>query len=137
MTDILTITFNPCIDKSTTISALKPESKLRCTPPVFEPGGGGINVARAIKTLGGEVVAVYPTGGYSGKFLNVLLEREGIPVLNIETQRHTRENMIVLDKATNQQYRFGMPGQHLDENEWQACLNTIEENESRFKSICN
>ncbi len=132
MTDIITITFNPCIDKSTSVSALKPEKKLRCTPPVFEPGGGGINVARAIKKLGGEAIAIYPSGGYSGKFLNVLLERENIPVMNIETQQHTRENMIVLDMATNQQYRFGMPGQHLSEDEWQRCLQTIEESLSKF-----
>lgn len=132
MTDILTITFNPCIDKSTTVAALKPEKKLNCSPPVFEPGGGGINVARAIKQLDGEAIAVYPSGGYSGKFLNVLLEREDISVLNIETQQHTRENMIVLDNATNQQYRFGMPGQHLEENEWESCLKLVEENESGF-----
>ena len=132
MTDIITITFNPCIDKSTTVSALKPEKKLRCTPPVFEPGGGGINVARAIKKLGGEAIAVYPSGGYSGKFLNKLLAQENIPELNIETEQHTRENMIVLDTATNLQYRFGMPGQHLSEDEWQKCLQTIEDNSSNF-----
>ncbi len=132
MTDIITVTFNPCIDKSTSVSVLKPESKLSCTPPVFEPGGGGINVARAIKKLGGEAIAVYPSGGYSGKFLNILLAQENIPELNIETKQHTRENMIVLDKATNQQYRFGMPGQHLSEDEWQQCLQTIEENHSEF-----
>ena len=132
MTDIITITFNPCIDKSTTVNALAPEKKLRCTPPVFEPGGGGINVARAIKKLGGEAIAIYPSGGYSGKFLNVLLEREDIETMNIEIEQHTRENMIVLDTATNQQYRFGMPGQHLSETEWQLCLKAIEENHSQF-----
>jgi 6-phosphofructokinase 2 len=132
MTDIITITFNPCIDKSTSVPVLKPDSKLSCTPPVFEPGGGGINVARAIKKLGGKAMAVYPSGGYSGKFLNILLAQENIPELNIETKQHTRENMIVLDKATNQQYRFGMPGQYLSEDEWQQCLQTIEENHSEF-----
>ena len=132
MTDIITITFNPCIDKSTSVPVLKPDSKLSCTPPVFEPGGGGINVARAIKKLGGKAMAVYPSGGYSGKFLNILLAQENIPELNIETKQHTRENMIVLDKATNQQYRFGMPGQYLSKDEWQQCLQTIEENHSEF-----
>ena len=132
MPDIITITFNPCIDKSTTVGVLKPENKLTCTPPVFEPGGGGINVARAIKKLGGEALAVYPSGGYSGKFLNKLLAQENIPELNIETEQHTRENMIVLDTATNQQYRFGMPGQHLSENEWQQCLQAIENSSSNF-----
>ena len=132
MTDIITITFNPCIDKSTTVSSLKPEKKLRCSSPVFEPGGGGINVAKAIKRLGGKAVAFYPSGGYSGKFLNVLLERENIPMVNIETEQHTRENMIVLDIATNQQYRFGMPGQSLSEDEWQRCLQAIEDSTSRY-----
>ena len=132
MTDIITITFNPCIDKSTSVDAMKPEAKLRCTVPVFEPGGGGINVARAVKKLGGETTAIYPSGGYSGKFLNLLLERESIRTIPIEIQQHTRENMIVLDRATNQQYRFGMPGQHLAENEWQQCLRAIEESGSDY-----
>lgn len=132
MTDILTITFNPCIDKSTTIETLKPEKKLRCTAPVFEPGGGGINVAWGVIKIGGEAIAVYPSGGYSGKFLNVLLERENLPALTIETRQHTRENMIVLDKATNLQYRFGMPGPQLFEDEWKQCLQVIEKNHSSY-----
>lgn len=132
MSDIITITFNPCIDKSTSVSALAPEKKLKCSLPVFEPGGGGINVARAIKKLGGEAITIYPSGGYSGKFLNVLLQGENISTLTVEAKNHTRENMIVLDIATNLQYRFGMPGQELFENEWQQCLQIIEENNARF-----
>lgn len=132
MTDIVTITFNPCIDKSTSVNALKPEKKLRCSAPVFEPGGGGINVARAIKKIGGEAIAIYPSGGYSGKFLNVLLERENISTIIIGTRQHTRENMIVLETATNQQYRFGMPGPQLFEDEWKQCLQAIEDNHSDY-----
>jgi 6-phosphofructokinase 2 len=132
MADIITITFNPCIDKSTSVNALKAESKLRCSAPVFEPGGGGINVARAIKKLGSEAIAIYPSGGYSGKFLNLLLEKENLSVLTVETKYHTRENMIVLDLATNQQYRFDMPGPQLFEEEWQQCLQMVEENDSQF-----
>ena len=68
MADIITITFNPCIDKSTSVNALKAERKLRCSTPVFEPGGGGINVARAIKKLGSEAIAIYPSGGIRENF---------------------------------------------------------------------
>ena len=77
MSNNLTITFNPCIDKSTSVESLAPEKKLKCSTPTFEPGGGGINVARAIKQLGGSATAIYPSGGYSGKFLQTLLENEG------------------------------------------------------------
>lgn len=126
MPSIVTITFNPAIDKSTTISALIPEKKLKCTDPVFEPGGGGINVARAIKKLGGTATAIYFAGGYSGKFLTQLLDKEAIPSIVIESQNHTRENLIVRDLSSGQQYRFGMPGPSINAEEWQRCLQEIE-----------
>lgn len=127
MGKIVTLTFNPVIDKSTTIARLIPEKKLRCKAPTFEPGGGGINVARAIKKFGGEAIAVYPAGGYSGNFLQILMKEEGIDSVVIETQKHTRENLIVVDESTNQQYRFGMPGPELSEQEWKLCLQKIRD----------
>ncbi len=82
-------------------------------------------MARAIHKLGGEVAAIYPSGGYSGKFLNILIEKEGVYSKVIETREHTRENLIVLDKASNLQYRFGMPGQELQEDEWISCMEMV------------
>jgi fructose-1-phosphate kinase PfkB-like protein len=64
MPKIITITFNPALDKSTSVAELTPDKKLNCKTPVCEPGGGGINVARAIKKLGGDATAVYLAGGY-------------------------------------------------------------------------
>jgi 6-phosphofructokinase 2 len=129
---ILTVTFNPCIDKSTAIDQLAPEKKLKCSKPTFEPGGGGLNVARAIKRLGGEVVAIYPSGGYSGKFLNTLIQQEKVESIVIETKNHTRENMIVLETSSNKQYRFGMPGQELAEEEWKKCLQSILDHDAEY-----
>jgi 6-phosphofructokinase 2 len=122
MPEIVTITFNPCIDKSTTVPALLPEKKLRCTVPKFEPGGGGINVSKAIKNLGGDSIALFPSGGYSGKFLQKLLTDAKINFLPVEITSHTRENLIVFENSTSAQYRFGMPGPQLLENEFQDCL---------------
>ena len=127
MSKIVTITFSPCIDKSTSIPYLIPEKKLKCTVPKMEPGGGGINVARAIKKLGAEATAIFPSGGYTGKFFNHLLQSENVPSVIIETTSDTRENIIVLDESTNNQYRFGMPGNDLSENEWKQCLKVVEE----------
>ena len=132
MPKIITLTFNPCIDKSTTVPSLEPEKKLRCTPPKFEPGGGGINVARAIKKLGGEALAIYPSGGYSGKFLDELLTNEGVNSISIKTKEHTRENLIVLDESTNKQYRFGMPGPLLSTFEWDQCLDVLAMQDAEF-----
>ncbi len=126
MKKIVTLTFSPCIDKSTSVQSLIPEKKLLCSVPIMEPGGGGINVARAIKKLGGEASAAYPSGGYTGKFFTQLLEKENITSIIIDTVHETRENIIVVDESTNNQYRFGMPGTELLKNEWQACLKAVE-----------
>lgn len=127
MSKIITVTLNPAIDKSTTVPVLVPEKKLKCTHPVFEPGGGGINVARAIKKLGGTATAIYLAGGYTGKFFTQLLEREQIDSAVIEIAKHTRENLIVLDSASNLQYRFGMPGPVVEEDEWKKLLSLLEQ----------
>ncbi|HEX2533762.1 MAG TPA: 1-phosphofructokinase family hexose kinase [Chitinophagaceae bacterium] len=125
MSQIVTLTLNPCIDAGTTIEGLVPEKKLRCSPPVFEPGGGGINVSRVLRRLGGRTVAVYPAGGHTGNFLQELVGKEGLDAIVVPAEGSTRENLIVLDGGTNQQYRFGMPGPALSEKEWQACLDAV------------
>lgn len=129
MSSIVTITFSPCIDKSTSVDRLVPEKKLRCAPPKLDPGGGGVNVARAIHKLGGEALAIFPSGGYTGKYFNALLEKDNIPSCIIETKNETRENIIVVDDSTGKQYRFGMPGTELAPDEWQQCLHALDQME--------
>lgn len=126
MASIVTLTFSPCIDKSTTVPRLIPEKKLICADPQLDPGGGGINVARALHNLGLEATAVFPSGGYTGKFFNHLLEKEGIPSVVIEAQNETRENFVILEESTGQQFRLGMPSTELNEKEWKECLKAIE-----------
>ena len=126
MSSIITITFNPAIDKSTSVFGVIPEKKLECASPVYEPGGGGINVARAIKRLGGEAVALYLGGGENGDKLSQLLSDEYVTGIAVRTENVTRENLIVLDKSNNKQYRFGMPGPTINEHEWQECLDNLQ-----------
>src|SRR3954469_487664 len=126
MFNIATLTFSPCIDKSTTVGKLLPDKKLYCSDPVFEPGGGGINVARAIKKLGGEALAIYPAGGRSGTTFTSLLNKEHVASIIIETRMDTRENIIVYDEASRQQYRFGMPANELLKEEWFSMLQAVE-----------
>jgi 6-phosphofructokinase 2 len=127
MASIVTITFSPSIDKSSSVPKLVPDKKLKCAAPHLEPGGGGINVARAIKNLGGHATAVFPSGGFTGKYFNQLMKAEGVTSIIIETQNETRENFVIVDESTNQQYRLGMPGTELKETEWKALLKAIEE----------
>jgi 6-phosphofructokinase 2 len=78
MKTIVTMTVNPAIDKSSGVAHVVAERKLYCNSPRFEPGGGGVNVCRAIKKLGGESRLLYPAGGLTGERLQELLDQESI-----------------------------------------------------------
>lgn len=122
---ILTVTLNPCIDKSSRVEKMKPESKLRCTEVVNEPGGGGINVSKALKRLESSSVALFPAGGHNGNMLCSLLKEEGILFHAVDTKVETRENWIVLETGINNQYRFTFPGREVLEETVKTLVDQI------------
>lgn len=124
---IVTITFSPCIDKTTSVPEFIPEKKLRCSTPVLEAGGGGINVSRALAKLGGESIAIYPSGGCTGVLFDRLLADDNVKTKVVRAESETRENFIVVQESTGDQYRFGTPGTFLSESEWQQCVKFVEE----------
>lgn len=126
---IFTLTLNPCIDMGVSVDKVEPEHKLRCEQPRREPGGGGLNVTRAIAELGGKSTAVFPAGGKTGDLLKFLVghyctgkscDQRGVPVM-----APTRENVIVTETSTGNQFRFNMPGAELSEDEARACLDAL------------
>jgi 6-phosphofructokinase 2 len=123
---IVTITVNPALDKTTEVESMIPDKKLRCVEPKVDPGGGGINVSRAIKKLGGDSTAIYLAGGPVGNCLKELLEKEGVRQNIITTQATTRENIMVVDLATNNQYRFNLPGKPILESEYEQVLTELD-----------
>jgi 6-phosphofructokinase 2 len=126
MSKIVTFTLNPAVDKSTKFAGLVPEQKIRCEQPFFDAGGGGINVSKAISRLGGTSVAVFPAGGPVGEHLKDLLKAEEIKFETLESKAWTRENFIAVDTNTNAQYRFGMPGQYVSEEELDMLMQKID-----------
>lgn len=123
---ILTITINPAIDKSTSVDKLIPEKKLRADNMTVEPGGGGINVSKALQELGEESVTVFFSGGLTGQKLESLLRDRSIDFRCIRIKGETRENITVLERESNHQYRFVLPGPTLEQTELQQLLDVIE-----------
>lgn len=123
--NILTITLNPAVDKSSTVENIQPEKKLRCSQPVYQPGGGGINVSRGLERLGLSSIALFPSGGRTGELLQELLKEESINILPIPSETETRENFIVVDTSNNNQFRFGMPGEKMNATEAKAIHDAI------------
>ncbi len=106
---IVTITLNPSIDKSVVVDAVVPDAKLRCSSVVEEAGGGGINVARGLRRLGTQCLAVTTSGGFNGAMLQQRLRAQDIAFRSIEVTAETRENLTVFDRGANKQYRFVLP----------------------------
>lgn len=109
-TAILTVTLNPALDLSAYAPQVLAGPKLRLSQPVVEPGGGGINVARAINILGGQARAVAALGGVTGARLEALIRDAGLDVERIEAPGETRQSLSVIDSADGKQYRFILPG---------------------------
>jgi 6-phosphofructokinase 2 len=125
MTGMVTITPNPAVDLSTSVERILPTGKLRGMSQRRDPGGGGVNVARVIKRLGGQASAIYPVGGGMGALLRELLDGEGVASRTFAIADQTREDFLVSENGTGQQYRFILPGPRLNEAEWPECLKLV------------
>jgi hypothetical protein len=80
MTAIATLTMSPAVDLFASTDQFYYDSKTRCEILHRAPGGGGINVARNLRRLGLDVLAVFPAGGHHGDLLEQLLVDDGLPV---------------------------------------------------------
>ena len=131
MSDILTVTLNPALDMSSTVDHVRPEDKLRCKLPELDPGGGGTNVARAIKLLGGRAKAFVALAGYRGQQFAGLLAEEGVEAVPFRIEGETRLSLAVIDEGTGEQYRFVMPGPRWTPEDAQRALDAIADNAPR------
>lgn len=125
---IVALTLNPALDVSFAVDRVVPERKLRCDGVQREPGGGGINVAHAIRNLGGNAVAVWTCGGPTGERLSRLLDAAQIEHHPVEIDGgETRESVHAYDRSTGQQYRFVLPGPEVTNDDVDRCLEAIVE----------
>lgn len=125
MSAIYTLTMNPALDVTTAVSEVVPLHKLRCDPEQRFPGGGGLNVARAVNRLGGDAAALFPCGGTTGAELARLLEQAAVSCTPIPIAGESRQNFAVLETVTGKQYRFVLPGPVLSVAECDAVTKTV------------
>ncbi len=103
---IVTLTPNPALDCSCEADTVEPIHKVRTFNEVYAAGGGGINVARAIRQLGGEAMALYLAGGATGVFLDQLMDEAGVTRQSIVIAGNTRVSHNVFERSTRLDYRF-------------------------------
>jgi 6-phosphofructokinase 2 len=127
MSKILTLTLNPCIDKTIWVDKLIPEKKLKAKHPEDEPGGGGINVSRAINFLGEGSKAIFLNGGYSGSYFLKLLNAENIEYTESSIKGDTRTNLMLIDESNLLEYRIGMEGPKISALEAENLLHILKQ----------
>jgi pfkB family carbohydrate kinase len=122
---IVTVTLNPAVDVCASAPWIEPGRKLHGTGAGTSPGGGGVNVARAIHRLGGQATAVFPAGGSTGALLCELLHAEGVPIRAVAAAGITREDFAVTEVMTRRLYRFVLPGPTLAADELGRCVSEM------------
>lgn len=125
--DIVTITLNPCIDKTVSVPQIIPDCKLTCANVGAYPGGGGINVARVISRMGTDVRAYWSCGGENGRRLEEFLNNEKVQHEPIPIKQAVRENLIVREDSSGNLFRFGMPGPLLCDVEHQYWMEKVRQ----------
>lgn len=126
MRPIVTLTLNPSIDGACEALRVQPTHKIRTTGDRYDPGGGGINVARVVAALGGLALPVYPAGGATGTVLDELMAARGLGFRRIPIAGHTRISHSVFETATGLEYRFVPEGPAIAPGEWLEILAVID-----------
>ncbi|MCW1382058.1 1-phosphofructokinase family hexose kinase [Novosphingobium sp. KCTC 2891] len=123
---IATLTMNPTIDVAYEVERVFHTHKMRTLGEFYAPGGGGINVARVFVRLGGNARCIYLSGGATGGALDGLIDQHQLVRTRVPIAGQTRVAMDALETSTGKEYRFTPAGPHVEEAEWQACLDALD-----------
>lgn len=96
---ILTVTLNPCIDKTALCHSFNQNKVNRITPVSYDFGGKGINVSRALKKLGYDTCALGIGFDKADEIRDFLLS-EGIDSYFVKTPAKLRTNLKIFDEDT-------------------------------------
>jgi 1-phosphofructokinase len=95
---IVTVTPNPSVDRTFEVDALHRGQVMRASHLRLDPGGKGINVARALHANGHRAVAVVPVGGPEGAQLLQLLDGSGLEVVTVPIGGSVRSNVTIVER---------------------------------------
>src|SRR5438477_6273623 len=107
---ILTVTLNPCLDKSLFVERNVPIETLRPARAVDLAGGKGVNVARALAGLGEPALALMPLGGHPGAETADLARREGLEPIAVPIAGRPRTAVTVREQRTGAYWHYLEPG---------------------------
>jgi 1-phosphofructokinase len=111
---IVTCTPNPSLDRTIEVDQLLRGEVQRVRAVTVQPGGKGINVARALHGNGHDVRAIAPLGGAEGELFARLVQKAGVPFTAVEVDQAIRVN-ITLAEADGTTTKLNDHGPTLDD----------------------
>ena len=125
---IAAVALNPSVDKTITIEKLVPYGLNRAKASRLDPGGKGVNVARALKAFGADVTVTGLLAGESGRYIENALKLLEINGEFIYIKGETRTNLKILDESAGRVTEINEAGAYIDES-------TKIEFERRFREL--
>lgn len=115
---ILTVTPNPCVDKTVFIDEIALGTKIRSRKCTCIPGGKGTNVSRAVKALGRATKAMVVVGGRTGEHVvDMIRQQDKVEPIPVWVTSPTRTITTVLEESIHRQTAFFEPGSEVTEDE--------------------
>ena len=123
-TMIYTITFNPAVDLVIQVPNCQLGTLNRSMSEEYVAGGKGINMSIVLKRLGVDNVATGFLGGFSGKYIEEFLEKEGITPQFISVDGTTRINVKIKGEVETE---INAAGPTVDAEKFQQLVRYLEE----------
>ncbi|GAA1399530.1 MULTISPECIES: 1-phosphofructokinase family hexose kinase [Oerskovia] len=126
---VLCLTPNPAWDVTYGVDRLDPGEALRVRSVAARAGGKGVNVARVVRALGGDSVAVAPVGGLLGPAFAADLEAAGQPASLVPVAGALRQAVAVVPEHAGPDDGghptvLNEPGAPLTAQEWALFVRT-------------
>lgn len=124
---ILTVMFNPSVDKLYRIAAIQPETVMRVMQVHNSAGGKGLNVSRVAAKLGEDVTAMGFVGGYNGQYLESLAVQPRLQCAFTHVAAETRCCINCWDCARGKSTEYLEPGAPISRSEVEQFFTSFDE----------
>jgi 1-phosphofructokinase family hexose kinase len=122
---IVTVTLNAALDRTLRVPNLQLGRRNRANASLALPGGKGVNVARALRTLGQPVIATGLAGGRTGTQIIEQLTDEGLLNDFVRIRDESRASMALIDPTNGQQTEVNEYGPEVQAEELEILLSKV------------
>jgi 1-phosphofructokinase family hexose kinase len=117
---IITVTPNPALDRTLIVPQIVFDEMVRASDSRLDLDGKGVNVSKALQSLGATTEMLGFVGGMAGEMLERGLRAQGYATSFTHVAGETRTNTIIIDAAANRYVKANEPGPELRADELAA-----------------